>query len=106
MNDQMQEVMGIKLYPSEYFCPKSYSTGVLNKTENTYSIHHFSMSWVDPNIKKWHLREQKIARGGGRKAARNVIRIISFPDRVYYKLKKLGLKKTVSFAISKVTKKK
>lgn len=106
MNDQLQEVMGIKLYPSEYFCPMDYVTGVITKTDNTYSIHHFNMSWVDPNIKKWKLREQKVARTFGKSGARQIIRAVSFPDRVYYKIKTLGLRDAVLFALNKIIGKK
>jgi mannosyltransferase OCH1-like enzyme len=35
----------VHIYPSEYFSPKSYVTGEINLTENTYCIHHFSGSW-------------------------------------------------------------
>lgn len=41
----IQTVSGITLYPSEYFCPKDCMTGILNITDNTYSIHHFKASW-------------------------------------------------------------
>lgn len=39
------------VYPSEYFCPKSYDTGRIMITENTYCIHHFAESWI-PRSKK------------------------------------------------------
>lgn len=104
MNNNMQEVIGIRLYPSEYLCPMSYTTGIINKTNNTYSIHHFSMSWVDPNVKKWHLREQIVARRIGTVAAKKVIYFISFPDRVVYKIKKIGFRRTIRFAFRKVIK--
>jgi mannosyltransferase OCH1-like enzyme len=37
----------ITIYPTEYFCPKSFKTGVIKQTHNTYCIHHFSGSWLD-----------------------------------------------------------
>lgn len=36
---------GIPVFPHYYFSPKSYETGKLILTENTYSIHHFAASW-------------------------------------------------------------
>jgi hypothetical protein len=45
--DIIQDVAGIRIYPTEYFSPKSYETGITTITENTYSIHHFDGSWVD-----------------------------------------------------------
>ena len=44
--DGIQEIAGFRIYPTEYFCPKSY-LGEINLTENTYSIHHFGASWQD-----------------------------------------------------------
>lgn len=40
-----QKVENIEIYPIDYFCPKSYSTGIIKITDNTYSIHHFDGSW-------------------------------------------------------------
>lgn len=44
----IQEVAGIKIYPSEYFCPKDFLTGKIHITDNTYSIHHFDGTWAGP----------------------------------------------------------
>lgn len=50
-----QEVNGIfKLYPQDYFCPKDYTTGSINLTDNTTCIHHFSASWHSKIEKKMH----------------------------------------------------
>lgn len=35
----------LTVYPSEYFCPINMQTGKLEKTNNTYSIHHYAASW-------------------------------------------------------------
>jgi len=40
-----QELGIFTSYPTEYFCPMSYKTGIVNITENTYSIHHYEGSW-------------------------------------------------------------
>lgn len=34
------------MLPKEYFCAKDMGTGVIQKTEETYTIHHFEMSWM------------------------------------------------------------
>lgn len=36
------------IFPAEYFNPYDSPTGRLNKTENTYSIHWYSGSWISP----------------------------------------------------------
>ncbi|MFD0836291.1 glycosyltransferase family 32 protein [Mariniflexile aquimaris] len=46
------------MFPKDFFCAKDHGTGIIKKTDNTYSIHHFAMSWVPkkttlfPNIKR------------------------------------------------------
>lgn len=35
----------LHLFPKDYFCPKSYETGKIELTENSYCIHHFAGSW-------------------------------------------------------------
>ncbi len=41
----------VHIYPMEYFCPKSYNSLKVKITSNTYTIHHFSGSWLDFNSK-------------------------------------------------------
>lgn len=53
MNNTFQEIKDyVSFYPNDYFCPKSYKTGKIELTENTYCIHHFAKSWI-PFKKKW-----------------------------------------------------
>ena len=53
MNNKFQQINGyVTFYPNDYFCPKSYKTGNIELTENSYCIHHFAKSWV-PTRKKW-----------------------------------------------------
>lgn len=42
----LQTCGGMILYPKDYFCPFNDATGVLKKTENTYSIHWYDKSWM------------------------------------------------------------
>jgi hypothetical protein len=34
------------IYPSDYFCPKSWKTLKIKQTPNTFCIHHFAGSWL------------------------------------------------------------
>lgn len=52
MNGVEQCVSGFKIYPKDFFCPLDYSTGILLKSSNTYSIHTFNGSWLSPETKK------------------------------------------------------
>lgn len=50
INNTTQAIEGIKIYSSEYFCPKSMSDGKIYKTADTYSIHHYASTWVPKRI--------------------------------------------------------
>ena len=43
----IQEIDGVYIYPSEYFCPINVTTGKLHITDNTRCIHHYAASWVN-----------------------------------------------------------
>ena len=47
----VQEVEGIFIYPSEYFCPINVVTDKLHVTENTRSIHHYAATWQTKKFK-------------------------------------------------------
>lgn len=64
-NNTRQVLPGdILILPSDFFCPKSYDTGVLTRTRNTYSIHHYDASWFSPQQQeRKHRRWQQQSRG-------------------------------------------
>jgi len=43
----IQSIMGVTLYPQDYFNPLNDATGKLCVTKNTHSIHWFSKTWCD-----------------------------------------------------------
>lgn len=98
-SDKVTSLNGINIYPPEYFCPYSYSTGKWNITENTVSIHHYAATWhtwLDDIILKIERCDKD----------RNSVefrtrRVLSFPFRVIHKVKKLGIKKTIKFIEAK-----
>ena len=47
-NGREQTVAGFHVYPAKWFNPLDSATGELVKTENTVSIHWYSMSWISP----------------------------------------------------------
>ena len=49
---QLQKVAGLTLYPEDWLCPKDERTGLLNRTANTVSIHHFDASWFEESWKE------------------------------------------------------
>lgn len=44
----LQEILGIYIYPSEYFNPLDSMTGEITMGSNTHSIHWYAMSWMNP----------------------------------------------------------
>jgi hypothetical protein len=57
--NSIQRIKNIWIYPKEFFCPKSNVDGKIYQTKNTYTIHHFSGSWV-PQKDKFITFIQKI----------------------------------------------
>ena len=45
-NNELQTVAGFTFYPTEFFCPKDSQTFEIKATSNTYTIHHFSGTWL------------------------------------------------------------
>lgn len=51
-NGKTQKTEDWIAYSEEYFCPINYCTHQTNITSNTYSIHHYSATWVNPIRRK------------------------------------------------------
>ncbi len=45
LNDRIQVINGMTVFPTDYFCPMNQYTGKTVITDNTYSIHHYFGSW-------------------------------------------------------------
>lgn len=67
LNNTTQEKDGVKMYSTEYFCPKSMSNGKIYRTENTYSIHHYASTWVPKRVVFINKCKQLIKRIIGKK---------------------------------------
>lgn len=59
---EIQCIENIYIYPKEYFCPIDEATGIMNITDNTYSIHHYAATWRSESQKKRHKLAQKFRR--------------------------------------------
>lgn len=77
MNNQIQDIDNNLVFPNDYFDPKSYISGNLKITENTYSIHHYDASWLDKQKKEELLLYRK-----AEKRYRIREKIIHFPNRI------------------------
>ena len=73
----IMEIEGIRIYPAEYFCPKTSKKGTLHITENTYTIHHFAESWISPRLRlRYRLQGW---------AAKHLPRLYSWAREIYRK---------------------
>jgi hypothetical protein len=52
LGSSYQDLGDVVFYPSDYFCPKNWESGILHVTENTCVIHHFAASWHDEKTKR------------------------------------------------------
>lgn len=98
LNNSYQDLGDVVFYPSDYFCPKSHETGIINCTENTYCIHHFAGSWVNPYEKKVSDKTKKIYAKYGVNFFSKLL-IVVF--RISSKFNEFGFKKTLRYYIYK-----
>ena len=92
-NNAFQIIDGVALYPSEYFCPKSYFDGTINRTEKTHVIHHFDATWLtEEQRKNQKLHWKKSQKRLKQKAFRNKVKDIFikiFGEEFYKKIRKI-----------------
>lgn len=48
-----QEILGVQIFPAEYFSPMDWRNGKLRKTAATYSIHRYDASWLSREEQRW-----------------------------------------------------
>lgn len=61
-NNKTQRLSSFIAYSPEYFCPQSNITDkMLYLTENTYSIHHFTVSWASKRSLKFRHWKNKLS---------------------------------------------
>lgn len=78
----------IYLYPVDYFCPKDYKTGILNITQNTRSIHHYTASWITPTVQRILNIEFKCKAIFGDKIGMFISKIITVHLRIKNKIER------------------
>lgn len=54
----LQDLDGLTVFPAEFFDPIDPHSGLMNVTDETYSIHHYSGTWLFP-AKKYRLELRK-----------------------------------------------
>lgn len=92
-NNELQYLKNkiVTIYPWDYFCAKDTKTGIVNITENTYSIHHFSGSWLPSDYKEKRILRDECVKKYGPKFGIIVMRIKYYwkrPKKLFESLKK------------------
>lgn len=69
LNGEYKHAQGIKIYPAEYFSPRSWDKGKYNVTEKTCTIHYFAGTWhsIYSRILSRVLPHQQVAKIAGMK---------------------------------------
>lgn len=76
------------IYPVEYFCPKSWTDGIIRKTKNTYSIHHFEATWLTEEQQKEKLDRWKSQQKKARRAKIKSVIMKITGEKLYKKIRK------------------
>lgn len=98
----IQNVVGIHIYPADFFCPMNYENGVLSVTDNTRSIHHYRSSWFSDDEKQWLEKKRWVMKTFGVKAGKAIWIIPAFVRQVRLK----GIYKAIRMATKRSQKKK
>lgn len=96
--DCVQHIAETIIYPSDYFCPKSFETGLLNITENTYCIHHYDGSWMPEYIILQQQMRAKLFRKFGKNIFSKTVFVICC---ILQRIKNDGLKSAIAHYIWK-----
>lgn len=96
LNNTLQDLGDVVFYPSDYFCPMDYKTGILKLTKNTVAIHHFAGSWLSDEQKE----ESKIVYAIYKKH-KIFGRLIVIARGMKQRFGKMGIKKTISYYFKK-----
>lgn len=99
MRHECQVVEGITIYPEDFFCPKNYYTGVIELTDNTRTIHHYTATWHTASEKYIYKIERYFNKKG--KQESQIKGVLELPFRFKNKINKMGLVNTLKFIFLK-----
>lgn len=78
-NGMTQELKyGMMMFPKDFLCAKSPSTGKVTITNNTYTVHHFSGSWVPAKAKQHKKLFQLMCKIIGESFAKRLLDILRY----------------------------
>ncbi len=100
--NENQIVDGMHIFATEYFCPIEFSTNIMRKTKNTYSIHHFTASWYtskQASLRKLRIRMQE------KKVPKALQNIAIIPYRISITIESVGFSKFLELLKAKILRK-
>ena len=100
-NNSIQKICGIYVYTPEYFSPMNQFTGEIKITDNTYTIHHYSGSWLDWENRLYHKVNRSLK---NRKILNLLWNFISLPLRIEGKIRVFGIRNTLSMIKKRIHK--
>lgn len=97
LDNKLQEVGNLMLYPREYFCPMNFYNGKIKITDRTYSVHRYSMSWLTARDRRYHKIEMCLSNLLGRKIARLFVALVKFPGSFREKAGEYGFREALDY---------
>jgi mannosyltransferase OCH1-like enzyme len=89
----------ISIYSSDYFTAKSFLTGKITISNDTYCIHHFAGSWLSERDKRHDYISRKILKCFGQNIfSQFIIRILYFIKRI----KEIGVAGSIPYCYRKL----
>lgn len=102
-NDKIEFIQGVYIYPPEYFCPKSYTTGQITITTKTYSIHHYTATWFSPHEQRIMNFYQRVNSFAGVRIGNFITKPVHWAEGLRIRLNRYGIRKTLRIYMSKFT---
>lgn len=102
LDNTLQDLGDVVIYPRDYFCPKDYLTAkLLYKTANTVTIHHFDGSWKNEEDRQLAYESTKIRNKYGSLCGMLYFNVLQF--KLYWKNR--GLRAVLCLFIDKAKRK-
>ena len=86
INNKLQNIKKLTIFPNEYFCPSGFETGKINVTNNTVVIHHFFGSWLPNDAQKIRNLQQNLYKKHGKKRGNILFNTLFVPYRLFLKI--------------------
>ena len=94
-NGQSQTLKRCKIFSADYFSPKDFLSGVLKITPDTYSVHHYNMSWFP--IDKMLMRQKEWEMMRKYNSNKLLVKWVMFPKKIMMHYRNGGVKGVIEY---------